>query len=238
MKFFPLYFLLSLFSTASLIAQDDPETEPRKPLGRVAWFVSTSIPKGMENPMTVQSGDELLQVTLSKRSPSDPVKIPADGILRIVRKVENPKDPGKPAYLTLGQAIVPEAMGKALIILIPAAENPAGRVFDTKVMNLAEFKGGSWLFLNTTETKVGVDLGGSKIEIKPGESKVIGNEPSSTPKNMAIRYYFQHPKKSEWKVLSTSTVVTYPTRREICIFSWDPRYKRVDYHGITFPVME
>jgi hypothetical protein len=27
-----------------------------------------------------------------------------------------------------------------------------------------------------------------------------------------------------------------PTRREICIFSWDPQYNRVDYHGITFAV--
>jgi len=105
-------------------------------------------------------------------------------------------------------------------------------------MNLAEFKGVSWLFLNTTETKVGVDLGGSKIEIKPGESKIIANNPSSNPTNMAIRYYFQHPNKSEWKVLSASTVAIYPNRREICIFSWDPRYKRVNYHGITFPVME
>lgn len=238
MKSLSLCIILGLFHAAALLAQDAQEVEPSKSLGRVAWFVYTSMPEGMENPITVQSGDDLLQVSLSKRSPSEPVKIPADGILRIVRKVENPKDPAKPTYLTLGQAIIPEGVDKALVILKSAAENPAGRVFDTKVMDLAEFKGGSWLFLNTTDTKIGVDLGGSKIEINPGETRIIGDEPSSEATNMTIRYFFQHPKNPEWKLLSASTVVIYSNRREICIFSWDPRFKRVDYHGITIPVTE
>jgi hypothetical protein len=54
---------------------------------------------------------------------------------------------------------------------------------------------------------------------------------------VAVSYSYFHPEKNEWKVLSASTIVLYPTRREICIFSWDPRFKRMDYHGITLPVM-
>jgi hypothetical protein len=53
-----------------------------------------------------------------------------------------------------------------------------------------------------------------------------------------IRYSYFHPVIKVWKMLSASTVVLRSTRREIWIFSWDPRFKRVDYHGITFPVTQ
>jgi hypothetical protein len=53
---------------------------------------------------------------------------------------------------------------------------------------------------------------------------------------MPIRYRYFHPVENEWKMLSASTVGIMPTRREICIFSYDERFKRIDYHGITFPV--
>ena len=39
-------------------------------------------------------------------------------------------------------------------------------------------------------------------------------------------------------MISASTIVLYPKRREICIFSWDTRFNRIAYHGLTFPVEE
>ena len=61
-------------------------------------------------------------------------------------------------------------------------------------------------------------------------------EQMSKPENMPIMYQFHDPEAGKWKLITASTVVLRPTRREICIFSWDERYQRVDYHGITFPV--
>jgi hypothetical protein len=93
------------------------------------------------------------------------------------------------------------------------------------------------MYLNMTNLKVGVKLGESNILINPGENKIHKSTNNSEPTNVAVSYSFFHPEKNEWKVLSASTIVLYPTRREICIFSWDPRFKRMDYHGITLPVM-
>jgi hypothetical protein len=229
---------IGLSAVCPLLAQEgDGGDKARAAKGRVAWFVQTSIPEGLENPVSVMSGKDIIQVSLSKRSPSEPLKIPSDGILRLVRKVENPADPTKPEYLTLAQAQIPDSVSKALIILLPVAENPKGLVFQARVQDLASFRGGECLYINMTKLRVGVEVGKTSVEIKPGEVKISDGPTPSEPVNMPIRYSYFDPANEKWKMLSASTIVIYPTRREICIFSWDPRFDRMDYHGITFPVM-
>ena len=92
--------------------------------------------------------------------------------------------------------------------------------------------------MNTTKCKVGIEMGKTALVVKPGEVKIFNSKISSDPVNMALRYSVNDPEKEEWKVISASTVAIYPTRREICIFSWDVKYDRINYHGITFPVSE
>jgi len=238
MKTALFHFLLALCAVVQAIAQEvSVEDKPQVPKDRLAWFIYTRMPEDMENPVSVMSDKDVVPVTLSKRSASDPVKVPADGIIRIVRKAEKPKDPENPEYLTLAQALVPEKVEQSLIILTPSDPNPEGLVFQCRVVDLAGFKGGSILYLNMTQKEVRVELGKIKTIIKPDESEFFSDPALSKPASMAINYSFYHPEKKEWKMLSSSTIVVYPTRREICLFSWDPRYERIDYHGISFPVM-
>lgn len=221
---------------ASLRARDDGDREPRPPRGRVAHFIYTSMPEGIENPVSVLTGKDLVLLPLSKRAASDPVKIPADGILRLVRKLENPQDPAKPGYVTLAQAQIPETVTRALVILTPLAKEQDGRVFHAQVQDLATFTGGDYLYLNLTNLRVGVEMGTAKLALNPGESKIYDAPDAAGAVNVPIRYSYYHPTEQQWKMLSSSTVVLRATRREICIFSWDPRFGRVDYHGIVFPV--
>lgn len=230
--------LIGFYSLLPLFAQSEDTNQARPAKGRVAWFVYTSMPEDLENPVSVMSGTDVRQITLSKRAPSDPVKIPADGILRIVRKVQSQTDPGKTEFQTLAQALIPEGMIKALVILMPAPENPKGLVFHTKVQDLARFKGGDWLYLNMTKVNVGVEMGKTSMQIKPGETKIYEAPAISEPLKMPIRYSYFHPVKQQWKMISASTIALYGTRREICIFGWDPRYDRIEKHGITFPVSQ
>lgn len=199
--------------------------------------MATSIPENIENPVSVMSSAEITPVTLSKRSIGEPVKVPADGLIQVVRKLENPKDPSKPAYLILAQALVPEGVEKSLIILIPTPKKEGSDlVFNTKVQDLAGFKGGDSLFMNLTNLKVAVQLGDRKIGLKPGETSICDAGSLSTATATPISYHYFEPTEDKWKMISASTVVVQPTRREMCIFSWDPNYGRIDYHGITFPV--
>lgn len=238
MKTALLHLGLALCTTAALAAQDaGNDSEARQARGRVASFVYTSLPEGLENPISVMDGKDISQVILSKLSPSDPVKIPADGIVRIVRASENPKDPEKPEYLTIAQAAIPDSVSKAVIILVPVAENPKGLLFQTRVLDLTTIKGGDSMFLNMTNLKIGVELGKSNILIEPGQIKThnpLGSSPSVT---LPIRLSYFHPERREWSMITASTVALYSTRRELCIFNWDMRFNRVDFESITLPTM-
>lgn len=235
MRFVSLCLLIALAHDAPLFAQGG-DKQSRKPTGRLVWFVTTGIPQDLENPVDVLTGKDITQITLSKRSPSEPVKIPEDGIIRLVRRTPNPDDPSKPLLLTLAQARIPAAMSKALVILIPQPKEGSPQVFRAQVQNLAGFKGGDTLYLNLTTVNIAVQLGDKKIGIKPGDTTIHSVPALAKPTNMPVSYQYFHPSQKKWRLLSASTVVLRPTRREICIFSWDPRYNRVDYHGITFPV--
>lgn len=221
-----------------LPAQDPAAGDPpRQARGRVAHMVYTSMPEGVENPVKVMTGTDVVSLELSKRMASEPVKIPADGILRIVRPVAGPADPAKPAFLTLAQAVVPEGIDKALIILIPIPKKPGSDlVFRTEIQDLAAFKGGDFLCLNLTNLNVQVEMGKEKLILKPGEKQIFDAPALAQPANVPTRYSFFQPVEKKWKMLSASTIVLQSTRREICIFSWDASLERVDYHGITFPV--
>ncbi len=237
-KFLQPILLILVVGGGLLQAQETKDDKQKKPAGRLAWFVATSIPDNLENPISVMSGAEISQVTLSKRSPSQPVKVPSDGIIRLVRKVDNPKDPTKPAYIILAQALVPDGVGKSLIILGPVPKKEGSDlVFRTKIQDLAGFKGGDYLFMNLTTLKIAVQLGEKKIGLKPGDTSICDAESPSSATNKPISYHYFDETESKWKLISASTVVVQPTRREMCVFSWDVDNDRVDYTGITVPVV-
>ena len=231
-----LHAALALFATATLAAQEDGNNgEPRAARGRLASFVYTSLPEGLENPVSIMAGKQISEVVLSKFSPSEPVKIPGDGIIRMVRKIEPPKDPEKVEYLTLAQATVPETVTNALVILMPAAQNTKGLLFQTKVIDLATCKGGDSMFLNMTNLKIGVELKKDNILVEPGQIKTHNPLGGAEKASLPIRLSFFHPQRNEWDIITASTVALYSTRRELWIFNWDNRFNRVVYESITLP---
>lgn len=205
--------------------------------GRLAWIVATGIPDDIDNPITVQTGKDLTKVTLSKRSPSQPIKIPQSGIIRVVKQVPNPEKPEELMWIILGQAKISEDVKKAMIILVPIEKKKdSNLIFHTTVKDLAGFRGGDSLYINLSKMEVAVRLGDKALKLSPGDIKVHSAKGITKPTNTPISYHYMHPVKKKWSLISASTVVIRPTRREICIFSWDTRFKRLNYHGVTFPV--
>lgn len=233
-----LCLFLGIFTAFPLSAQESGSVESPPLKGRLAWFVYSSMPEGLENPVSVMSGKDISKVLLSKLSPSAPVKVPADGVLRIVREIENPEDPEKPEYITLAQALVPETVNAAMIILMPVPENPKGLLFKAKVQDLAGMKGGDTMFLNMTKLQIGIELGREKFLVAPGKSKIRNPLGSKKTVSLPISLSFFHPERKEWEMITASTVALYSTRRELCIFNWDSRFTRVDFESITFPMID
>lgn len=230
---------LWLILLAYPLSAQSPGAESRKSSGgRLAWIIAVSLPEGLANPVEVKAGDETSQLELSKRSIGPPVKIPEDGMIRLVGEIPNPEDPDKPFRGTIAQARIPETVEDALVILIPLREPADQLMFEVKVKDLADFKGGDTLYLNTSPREIQVESRGEKIQVGTGEMRVDASPKAPKVESISVTYSFMDPRKQAWSSLGTSMLVVRPTRREICIFSWDPRLERIDYHGVTFPVSE
>ncbi|MEY3394058.1 MAG: hypothetical protein RL346_294 [Verrucomicrobiota bacterium] len=226
---------MMLISLLPLCAQTVAEVSP--PVGnRIAWFVQTAIPDGMENPVKVMTGRKIELITLSNRLASGPVNIPPDGVIRLVREIPDPTDPVKTSYLNLAEATIPETMNQALILLVPAAADPpSSRMFHTKAIGLSDFKGGDSLYLNLTHLNLMVEIGEDKIPLKPGNMR-IRHDRAAAAADVPFRYSYHDPAQEKWRVLSASVTIMSPTRREIVVFGVDQKNVRVKCNHITFPV--
>jgi hypothetical protein len=219
-----------------LAAQSEPEDDKRSAGGRSAWFACTSKPDGLENPVKVLAGGQLTELELPEFMASGAVKIPADGILRIVRETPDPDDPEKTKYLILAEAKIPEGVREALVILGPLPEPKGDLLFRAKVQDLAKFKGGDRLYINLSDTNIRVRLGKTTVTVAAGQADIYESPKLAKPENMPIMYEFYHPERKEWKILTASTIVVRPTRREIAVFNNGTRIGNIRKHGIIFPL--
>jgi len=231
MKFSIQLIILILCMSFPVAAQEGDEKKQAR--GRVVYFACTGIPENLENPVLVRSGKKIIKLDISRRMASDAVKIPASGIIEWVVKSDKPD--GDP-YLPIARAKVPPGMTKALVILVPRKKPKGTLLFTSAVQDLASFSGGDYLFINLSPTAVRVKLGEKKMLIKSGKRSVYKASGLKKSKNLPVKYACMDTRKKQWKLLSASTIVLRPTRREICIFHWDAKHQRVNYHGITFPV--
>jgi hypothetical protein len=238
MKKILLCIFLLFSSFLPLVGQESPGDSAKRETGRLVWFVYTAMPEGVTNPVKVLGGKEVTEVKLDAYMASDPVKIPDDGIIRIVRDIPAaPEIGGKTKYAVLAEAEIPESVRKALIILSPKAKAEGDLLFHAKVQDLASFKGGDRLFINLSDTNIGVKIGDTAVAVPAKQATIYSSPKLAEPANMPIIYNYYHPEQKKWKLLTATTVVIMPTRREICVFNNGPRLGKIEKHKIIFPVM-
>lgn len=230
--------LLSLCGLLAVVLPLAAQSGPEGARGRSAWFACTSLPDDLENPVKIRSGEEIFDLELPRFMASKPVKIPEGGVIQIVRPVPDPEDPETMRYLVLAHAKIPDGVREALIILIPLPEPDGDLLFQAGVRDLAGFKGGDRLFINLSETDIGVKIGENKIPVPAKRSEIFRAPNLVAPRNAPIMYSFFHPERQEWKIISASTVVLRPTRREITVFNEGSRIGNIKKHKILFPVVK
>lgn len=232
-----LYLLCLLFAgIPALSAQAKLDRENRPPSGRIAWIACLSKPDGLENPVKILAGEKITELDLPLYMTSQAVKIPDDGILRIVRPTPDPENPGKTQYIILAEARIPQNVREALVILAPPPVPEGHLLFRSKVQDLAQFKGGDRLYINLSHTNIRVRLGKTMVPVASGGVSIYESPALAAATNMPIMYEFYHPERKEWKLLTASTVVLIPTRREITVFNDGTRIGNIKKHKILFPV--
>ncbi len=226
-----------LFSASlPLAAQDGSGGETGRKPGRLAWLVHTDMPEGVENPVKVMGGGEITEVELDPYLARGPVKIPADGIIRIIRETPGAGSPGKTKHLILAEAKIPESVRQALIILVALPKPSGDLLFKSKVQDLASFKGGDRLFINLSDTNIGVKIGDTPVAVPARQSNIYTAPKLADSTNKQIVYSFYHPDQRKWKLLGATTIVLQPNLREICIFNNGSRLGNIKRHKILFPV--
>lgn len=238
MKTAVFYLFLGMCVVAPSVAQE-PGTgdKPHEAKGRLAWFVYLELPKDVESTLRLLTGGKLSDLALSESSPSMPVPIPADGIIQIVKEGPDPKNDGSSKYATLGKIVIPDSMRHVLVLLSPSVKNAGDEmIFRNKLINLDSFKGGGQLFINTTGSKVGVEIGSSKLLVNPGDMKIetVGRE--ATPGTVPFRYSYFDAGKNKWTQFSASVDITTSLQREIRIFYINQLTGKIRCRGIVFPV--
>ena len=113
-------------------------------------------------------------------------------------------------YLILAEAKIPENVREALIILAPLPKPEGDLIFQAKVQDLASFKGGDRLFINLSDTNIGVKIGDTAVAVPAKQANIYSSPKLGEPANMPIIYNYYHPEQNKWKLLTASTVVIMP----------------------------
>lgn len=209
--------------------QEKPEIE-----GRRVWIVATSLPKDMENPLPVMTGETMHKVRMHLRAMGSAIPIDETGLVRAVKPITDPD--GKITYQDLSRSLVPEGVREALIVLVPKAKDSEGLRFNSRVIDLSKFKEGGTLYVNLVKTKIGITIGEHKTVVKPGGMEFINPLDGEDKAVLPVRFFYEIPKESdaEWKLMTSSKMAIFKSRREICIFFYNEEIENVDFRGIPF----
>ena len=182
------------------------------------------------------SGKDVVDLELPRFMASKPVRIPEDGVIRIVREIPDPEDDTKVKYLVLAEATIAAGVDEALIILLPLPEPKGNLIFATMVQDLASFKGGDRMFINLSKTPVRIKFGETIVNVAPKKVNIYRPKNLARPTNMPVMYEFYHSVQKRWRMITASTIVLRPTRREINVFNEGTRIGNIQKHKILFPL--
>lgn len=204
--------------------------------GRSAWFACIDQPDWFENPVKLMIGNKITELQLPRYMTSEAVRVPVDGVVRLVREKPNPDNPLEPLYGIIAEATIPEGVNQALILLMPLPEPEGDLEFISTVRNLSDFGGGDRMFINLSQTHMRVTIGDTTVNLPAKKARTYNAGSLQKATNMPVRYEFYHPEDEEWKLLTASTIVVRPTRRKILVFKDGTRVGSVKKHAILFPV--
>jgi len=232
-KHFNWIWFIGLLTLQVLSGQDAGLANPEA-AGRRAWVVATTMPEDVPNPLPVFSGEKPHEVRMHPRAIGQAIPIDETGVVRAVKPVTGPD--GKITYTNLAVSQVPVDVREALIILVPQEHAANGSRFNSKVIDLAKFKKGGCLYVNLVNVNIGITIGEQKAVVKPGGMEFINPLNGESSAVHLVRFFYEIPTapNAEWKLMTSSKMAIYESRREICIFFYNPKIENIDFRGIPF----
>lgn len=232
-KFIWLSCLLSLCLSPSTSSAQEQEKKAK----RGVRFVCTAFAPGIPNTLWMAQGDNLVEVPLNTRKPGDYYPISNTGTVILGKRTDDPEKPILP--LAIGS---PPNQGKNFIgLLIPMPNSKKTQKLGTRYhihfIDEGKFRFGHCYFLNLTQKPILVNIDKKRITLRKGENKIFEPGNLAQPRNVAVSIYCKFSpirlQKENWRLITASTWRMRSTRKEFCIFYWDPAHNRPAIKALT-----
>lgn len=226
----PVILLLTAFLGESSAQRSSREA--REP-SRGVRFVCAAIAANTPDLLKFASGDALIEVQLSTRSPGPLFPVGEDGLIQLGVETGNDTNPFRP----LARSRMPEGMRRAIAILLPREERPDGTCYDVLLIDENKIGGGDVYFLNTLPHRCIVKLDDNTLHLESGNSLIHRTRGRQQTHNSSVAIGVERilPESgdSSWDMISASTWRLMPTRAEICIIYLNHEYQRPALKGLT-----
>lgn len=209
---------------------------PGKPhTARGVRFVCAAIAPETPTTLKLASKNELVDVSLSIRSPGELMKIPDDGSIILGIPTNDPDRPLQP----LATAKLPDSSKSATVLLIPTPKQADGICYRSLIIGDDVVRGGDVYLLSLLDSRCAFRMEGKDLLLSKDKPQIYHPSNLEQPRNIPMSVSVELPNAKgakEWKLLTASTWRLIKTRVEVCVVYWNASQDRPALKGITlFP---
>lgn len=176
--------------------------------------------------------NELVDVTLSIRSPGELMKVPDDGTIVLGVPTNDPDRPLQP----LATAKLPESSKSATVLLIPTPKQADGICYRSLIIGDDVISGGDVYLLSLLDSRCAFRMEGKDLHLSKDKPQIYHPSDLEQPRNIPMSVSVELPNAKgakEWKLLTAATWRLMKTRVEVCVVYWNTAQDRPALKGIT-----
>lgn len=138
---------------------------------------------------------------------------------------------GESVFQVYGKAKSITASKQIILLMRKGKDDSDGYVVLPINGELANFRGGSYLFINASGLNVGGVIGGSKFALKPGQRRLL--KPTPNHEDGICQVTLSYEREDKWKVFYDTRWPANEKYRSLIFFHQDPRTGRLGVSPIV-----
>lgn len=193
------------------------------------------LPKQMQpEPVELLIGKEkTIEVETPGNELSPTYKVPPLGSIVVGKTTQN--EEGDPVFEVYGKAKSITATKQIILLIRKGKKNSDGFVVLPINGELANFRGGSFLFINASKLNVGGAIGDKKFGLKPGQQKLL--KPAANHEAGICQVTLAYQRKEKWKTFYDTRWPSNKKYRSLIFFHQDPATGRLGVAPIVDMLM-
>ena len=184
-----------------------------------------AFPKQLKpEPIELQIGEGKTIVVQTPGNELSPTyKMPRLGSIVVGKTTQN--EEGDPVFQVYGKAKTIAASKQIILLLRKGRNNSDGFVVLPIDGELANFSGGSYLFINASKLNVGGVIGDKKFALKPGQRRML--KPAPNHESGICQVTLSYQRKDKWKTFKDTRWSANKRYRSLVFFHQNPKSGRL-----------